>query len=147
MQARVWVMQIATGVIVGVVIALSALVLDLVKDRRTKLLDDRREAYTSFVSALSQWASIVTEAEVAGSAGDATRADGLRSTARAHELNVLLPAQARLRLVAPEETVKLARAATDALRDATGIRMPNLWPPYSKAWTSMNAQLRKDLAV
>ena len=136
--------SIITGVVVGVGVGAATLVVDLFKLRRSTIYESRRDAYTSYVSAVTQWASLLSERDAEQ---DDVRKTALRREERTHELTVLIPAQARLRLVAPMATVSSARKATDKLRELTNRGGVDEWPEYTEAWRSTLEVLRTDLGA
>jgi hypothetical protein len=134
--------SIITGVVVGTGVHVATLISDLFKLRRSTVYESRRDSYTAFVSSVTQWASLLSEL---ARETDPVRKAELQQQERIHELNVLIPAQARLRLVAPSATVSSARVATNKLRELTDRGGTDEWPDYTAAWRSTLEVLRADL--
>jgi uncharacterized membrane protein YccC len=136
------VVGVVTGVAVGTLSGVLGLVLELFKERRSGLLESRNAIYSEYLAALAQWANLLSEA---AEATDPSQREGLQRQERSHELEHLIPAQARLRLIASRDVVEAARAATNVLRSQVGREGSDRWPDYTAAYREMLQTFRDDL--
>lgn len=138
-------MEVLAAVVVGVLVGWSGLVVDLFRDRRTRLRDGRQAAYVDFTSALAGWAHLHQELRTAQEDQDEGLVKELSAAERRQELEVLRPAQAKLRLVAPQHIVEAARATSDELRRHIGRAPRDAWPEYTRRFRGLVSACREDL--